>query len=191
MLTMHIAKSPAGFTLPELVITIAVLAIATGFAAQSFGRWAERSKHRTLIEHYYSVFAFARWSAASQRQLVTVCPLSSQNVCVDNWQKTISVFADSDNDKQPDGGNVIREFPSDLGKFRIRSRTAGRGYFQFNPEGMTHGAMGSLILCPSVPTNGNMSYMAINIAGRFRAEHDEDADGMIKLSWGTKVFCSN
>ncbi|AXS84465.1 prepilin-type N-terminal cleavage/methylation domain-containing protein [Marinobacter sp. Arc7-DN-1] len=189
MLTMSTAKSPAGFTLPELVITVAVLAIATGFAVQSFGGWIERSNHRTLIEHYHSIFAFARWSAASQRQLITVCPLSSQNKCIDDWQNTISVFVDSDNNKQPDEDTVIREFTPDFGGFRIRSRTAGRGYFQFNPRGMAHGAMGSLILCPSNPASGNMSYMAVNIAGRFRAEHDKDADGMIKLSWGAKVFC--
>jgi len=188
---MNIARKFAGFTLLELVITIALVAIVTGFATQSFGRWVEQSKHRTLIEHYHSVFAFARWSAASQRQLVTVCPLSLKNVCVDNWQRPISVFDDSDNDKQPDGGTVLREFPLDLDGFKLHSRTAGRGYFQFNPEGMTHGAMGSLVLCPTVTTSGNMSYMAINIAGRFRVEHDEDADGMIELSWGTKVYCSS
>lgn len=188
---MYIAKSPAGFTLPELVVTVAVLAIATGFAAQSFGKWVEQSKHRALIEHYHSIFAFARWSAASQRQLVTVCPLSSENVCVDDWQKAVSVFTDTDNNKRPDGASSIRHFPSNPGGFSVHSRTAGRGYFQFNPKGMTHGAMGSLVLCPSASDSGNMSYMAVNIAGRFRVEHDKDADGMIKLSWGKKIFCGN
>jgi type IV fimbrial biogenesis protein FimT len=55
---------------------------------------------------------------------------------------------------------------------------------------MAHGAMGSLMLCPPSPVSGNMSYMAINIAGRFRVERDKDADGQITLPWGTKIHCS-
>lgn len=186
---MNAELSRSGFTLPELIITLAILATASGFAFQAYGHWVERSKHRVLVEHYHSLFAFARWSAASKRQLITVCPLSPQKQCIDEWQKTVSVFADGDNDKQPDGGVVIREFPPELGSFKVRSRTAGRGYFQFSPEGMAHGAMGSLILCPQNGTSGSMSYMAINIAGRFRVEHDKDSDGVIRLPWGTKIVC--
>lgn len=186
---MPIQKRQAGFSLLELVITIVILAIVAGFTSQSWGWWISKARHRAILENYYTLFAYARWSAASHRTLVTVCPLSAKNRCVDDWQKPVSVFLDSNNDKIPDGGQILKQLTADLGTYTLRSRTAGRGYFQFNSEGMTHGAMGSLVLCPSDVAEGTMSYMPVNIAGRFRTEQDEDADGSIKLPWGAKISC--
>jgi type IV fimbrial biogenesis protein FimT len=120
---------------------------------------------------------------------VTVCPLSAQNQCTDDWQQTISIFLDTDNNKQPDNGNVIRILKLDKPGFSLRSRTAGRGYFQFDTRGMTHGAMGSLVLCPRRIPSGAMTYMAVNIAGRFRAVSDRDGDGKITLPWGADILC--
>lgn len=178
----------AGFSLLELAITIVILAIATSFSSQAWSWWVSKTRNRVILEDYHSLFAYARWSAVSHRSLVTVCPLSN-NRCIDDWQRPISIFLDSNNDKAPDGGNVLKQLNIELGTYTVKSRTAGRGYFQFNSKGMTHGAMGSLVLCPSNTDSGTMAYMPVNIAGRFRAELDRDADGEIKLPWGTTVSC--
>lgn len=186
---MPLQKREAGFSLLELIITIVILSIAAGFTSQAWGWWISKTRHRVILENYHTLFAYARWTAASQNTLVTVCPLSIKNLCIDDWEQPVSVFLDSDNDKAPDGGQILKQISVDLGNYNLRSRTAGRGYFQFNNRGMTHGAMGSLILCPQNLKNGVMSYMPVNIAGRFRAEHDEDRDGIIRLPWGTKLSC--
>lgn len=186
---MHAIPRQAGFTLAELVISIAILAILTSFAAQSWSSFADRSRQRAILEHFHTLFAYARWSAASERSLVTVCPLSAQNRCEDKWHHAISVFRDADNDKRPDNDEILRRFDADLGLFSLRSRTAGRGYFQFDEEGMSHGAMGSLVLCPPPSGSGTMTYMPMNIAGRFRVEYDNDDDRMMQLPWGTKISC--
>lgn len=179
----------AGFTLLELIVTIIILAIVAGFTSQNWGSWISKTRHRAILENYYSLFAYARWTAASNNTLVTVCPLAPNSHCTDDWQQPVTVFLDSNNDKAPDGGEILRQLEVDLGTYTLRSRTAGRGYFQFNDRGMTHGAMGSLVLCPGDPAEGTMSYMPVNIAGRFRAEHDEDADGSIRLPWGATISC--
>lgn len=177
-----------GFSLLELVMIVVILSIAAGFSSQAWQWWVSKTRHRVILESYYSLFAYARWSAVSHRSLVTVCPLS-KNRCVDDWESPVSIFLDSNNDKAPDGGEILRQLNVELGTYTLRSRTAGRGYFQFNSKGMAYGAMGSLVLCPSNPAEGTMSYMPINIAGRFRAELDHDADGEIKLPWGTTIQC--
>ena len=182
-------KPIGGFTLPELIITIAIVAILMGIATPIWHEWTERAAHRTVVNQYHTLFSFARWSAASRHSLVTVCPLSDQEKCTDNWQQPISVFFDANNDKKPDNGTILRTFSFHAARFRIRSRTGGRGYLQFNARGMIHGATGSVILCPKSANGTAMSYMAVNKGGRFRVEHDTDGDGIIKLPWGVNISC--
>ncbi|MDX1817846.1 MAG: GspH/FimT family pseudopilin [Marinobacter sp.] len=187
---MKRTQSPeAGFTLLELIITLAILTILSTFVTQGWSRWVNQSRQRALLEDYHAIFAYARWTAASTRSLVTLCPLSDQNRCVDDWTRPVSVFTDRNNDKKPDNDRILRTLAPDFGTFSLRSRTAGRGYFQFNEKGMTHGAMGSLVLCPKDATTGTMTYMPVNLAGRFRVQYDRDADGIIRLSWGGKISC--
>ncbi|MCM0610995.1 GspH/FimT family pseudopilin [Marinobacter sediminum] len=186
---MHVSKSVAGYTLPELIITIAILAIVTGFATQSWNTWVGKARHRAILENYHTLFAFARWTAASQRSIVTACPLSATNECVDDWQKPVSVFIDNNKDRKPDDDVILRQVKVDLTSYSLRSRTASRGYFRFNASGMSEGAMGSLVLCPQDTTQGTMTYMPVNIAGRFRVEYDTDGDGIMRLPWGAKISC--
>ncbi|SFN45262.1 GspH/FimT family pseudopilin [Marinobacter pelagius] len=186
---MQVVQRPAGFTLPELVITIAILAIVSGLAVQGWNTVVERSRHRTIIDTYHSLFAFARWAAASNHSLVTICPLSEKNECVDDWQQPVSVFVDVNNDKQPDNGEILRVQEPVSHPFTMYSRTAGRGYFQFNEKGFAYGSLGSLVLCPAEPETGTMTYMAVNMVGRFRVQSDKDGDGTIKLRWGAEITC--
>ncbi|MBZ2170099.1 MULTISPECIES: GspH/FimT family pseudopilin [Marinobacter] len=179
----------AGFSLLELVVTLAIIGILSGLATHSWGTWVNQSRQRAILEHYHSLFAFARWSAASLRKTVTVCPLSATGQCVDDWQRPVSIFVDEDKDRRPDNGEILSQSGIELAPFSLNSRTGGRGYFRFNDEGMSSGAMGSLVLCPTNTSEGTMSYMPVNMAGRFRVEKDNDRDGRIRLSWGGLISC--
>lgn len=182
-------KHPTGFTLLELIIVIAIVAITLSFAVPGWNMLANKGQHRAILENYHGLFAFARWSAASQRKLVTVCPLSDKQQCVDNWELPVAVFIDEDKDKQPDDGRILRQFSHGNSSFTLRSRTGGRGYFRFNENGMAHGSPGSLVLCPNEIDSGTMTYMPVNMAGRFRVEYDNNADGVIRLRWGATITC--
>lgn len=186
---MHAPKRVAGYTLPELVITVSILAIATSFATQSWSSFVSNSRHRAILENYHTLFAFARWTAASKKTIVTACPLSPARRCVDDWALPISIFIDENKDRTPDNDVVLRQVEVDLTSFTLHSRTAGRGYFRFNEKGMSEGAMGSLVLCPDDTSQGTMTYMPVNIAGRFRVEYDHDHDGKIRLAWGATLSC--
>jgi len=186
---MDAIKRQAAYTLVELVTTVGILAIISSMAYQGWGAWAESNRHRTILEQYNTLFSYARWTAASTHSLVTLCPLSGEGKCIDDWKLPVSVFRDTNNDKKPDGGEILQQLTPVKRPYSIRSRTAGRGYFQFNERGFAYGALGSLVLCPTAQSKGIMSYMAINMAGRFRVQSDEDGDRSIKLSWGTIINC--
>lgn len=187
---MPLLTKDRGFTLVELVLTLGLAAILLGIASTSWTRLVSETRHTDVINATHRIFAAARSYAVHQRTLTTICPLSAALKCTDDWNKAISVFPDKDNDKSPDNGRIHKVFRLSRSQSTLHSRTAGRGYFQLAPNGMSHGTMGSLVACSYSNRNEiRMSYLALNIGGRLRTLHDEDGDGTIRLPWGTLVTC--
>lgn len=185
---MTCSNSSSGFTLLELLIVLVFIAIAGSFTLSSWGGWIDTSRHRNLILSYQDHFAFARWEAATSRKIVTICPLSGAKTCTDDWNREVSVFHDVNRDGRPDGDKVLRVIARPEG-FDVTSRTGGKGYLRFSPNGTTYGMTGSLVICSSPTRKSYMSYLALNKGGRLRVQHDEDRDRRIKLPWGTTLEC--
>lgn len=187
---MYDPNKARGFTLVELILTLALTAILAGIASTSWTQLVSTTRHTGVINDTHRMFALARSYAVHRRTLTTICPLSETLTCTDDWNNPVSVFPDRNNDKRPDGGRIYRVFNLTKSHSRLYSRTAGRGYFQLSSNGMSHGTMGSLITCSTSGDGGvRMSYLALNIGGRIRTLHDDDGDGNIRLPWGTTVTC--
>ncbi|WP_170005832.1 GspH/FimT family protein [Marinobacter guineae] len=187
---MQLLMKARGFTLVELVLTLALLAFLAGIASTSWTRLISETRHTDIVNGTYRMFALARSYAVHQKTLTTICPLSAALRCIDDWNRPVSVFPDRNNDKRPDNGRIHRVFNLTKSNSRLYSRTAGRGYFQLAPNGMSHGTMGSLVACSqSGDQSAAMSYLALNIGGRLRTLRDKDGDGAIRLPWGTTITC--
>ncbi|MBX2881980.1 MAG: GspH/FimT family pseudopilin [Granulosicoccus sp.] len=187
---MPTRKVLAGFTLIELLVTVVLLSLLAGMASTSWSTVIGSSKHRQMINELRLVFAVARSYATDKRGLTTICPLSEAQKCVDDWSLPIAIFTDKNNDKRPDSGRIHRIFNPVPSRSQLYSRTAGRGYFQLAPDGMSHGTLGSLVACSNMPNApARMSYIALNIGGRLRVLDDKDGDGTIKLPWGPVLTC--
>lgn len=183
-------RKERGVTLIELLIALTILSIVSGVAIPSWAAFVERNKHREIVQSYHQTFEYARWMAASTKQLVTVCPLDEDSTCTDNWSLPVSIFPDADNDKKPDADQVWRRLDPPSAPYSVKSRTANRGYLQFSPSGMIHGASGGLVLCPSESGAGRkITYMAVNKGGRFRSQSVDSHLGSIKLKWGAVIKC--
>lgn len=177
-----------GLTLVELLITLIILSILLSIALPAMDREVAKSRQRELIATYNGAFSFARSQAVHAGTFVSICPLSTSNQCVDDWSLPAAIFPDQDKNLQPDSNIVWKVIPP-VTSYRIKSRTGGRGYLTFGPNGLIHGASGSLIACPEQNSRQPMSYLGVNRGGRFRAVHDEDLDNKIHLSWGALIQC--
>ncbi|MCS5563415.1 GspH/FimT family pseudopilin [Marinobacter sp.] len=183
-------NSLAGYTLIELMATLVLFALLAGMASASWNTVIGLNRHRDMVNEVQLMFAVARSYATNHRGLTTLCPLSQAQKCVDDWTLPVGIFTDRDNDKRPDDGRIHRVFQPVSQNSSIASRTAGRGYFQLASDGMSHGTLGSLIVCTPVPDAApHLTYIALNMGGRIRVLNDTDGDGRIKLPWGPVLTC--
>jgi type IV fimbrial biogenesis protein FimT len=70
-----------GFTLPELLVAMAISAVLLGLAAPGFGRQRAEAALRTASSQTLAALQLARREALARGQSVTACPTSDGAVC--------------------------------------------------------------------------------------------------------------
>lgn len=89
-----------GFTLIELVVTMAVLVILVTVALPAFSHLVRETRTHTRAQDLYQAAQLARTSAITNNQRVT---LSADGQWSDGWQ----VFVDSNHNGQLDSGELL------------------------------------------------------------------------------------
>lgn len=91
-----------GFTLLELVITVAVLAITLSIAIPSFQGITNRNRLTAVANELSAALQLTRMEAIRRNARVTFCPSTDGAACGgDNWMRSIVLAP---------GGEVVREF---------------------------------------------------------------------------------
>jgi type IV fimbrial biogenesis protein FimT len=148
-----------GFTLAEVVVTLAILGIMATIAIPSFMSWLPKHRLQTSVRQIYDDLNLAKMEAVKRNTDVFI-QFSPTN-------ETYSVILDSNNSGALDGGdtplksNIALENGVNINNTGFASNTVG-----FNNRGMTvGGATGNINL--SNPTgNGGVQ---VNIAGNISA----------------------
>lgn len=73
-----------GFTLIELMVTIAILGVVLAIAIPSYRAIQSRNAIRTFVNDYTASIYFARSEAVRQNAQVTVCPSNNGTNCTDS-----------------------------------------------------------------------------------------------------------
>lgn len=95
--TLYKAPLQRGFTLVELIITLAVAAIIVTMAIPSFNTFVRGSRATTQVNDLITSLQFARGEAVKENKRVSICMSSDQSTCngaslADGW----IVFLDDD-----------------------------------------------------------------------------------------------
>lgn len=116
------ARPAAGFTLIELMVVIALIAITTAIAIPSFQRFLERARADAAAAEVAGLFSLARSEAIRRNVPVTICraTTATSTVCAQDaqadWGGRWILFQDTNNDQVRAAGEEI-----------IRMRDAGNG----------------------------------------------------------------
>lgn len=104
-------KQISGFTLLELLITVAILGIVTAIAVPSMGTYIKNDRLTTQINTLVSHLAYARSEAVKRSQSVVLCASTSASTCTGgNWEDGWILFVDTNSDNAPNGEeDVLRQ----------------------------------------------------------------------------------
>lgn len=144
---MEAMRESAGFTVVELMITLAVAAILITVAVPAFHQFMHNNRMTTQANELVSAITVARSEAIQRRQEVAVCRFhnsgkkcDSDEKWHDGWAMYASENADSYNEDDDDLLSVHRGFGGD-------NRTTGVATVIYEETGYLKDGDGSIFLC--------------------------------------------
>ncbi|WP_115047012.1 GspH/FimT family pseudopilin [Xanthomonas arboricola] len=105
-------RRSTGFTLVELIIAIAVLAILLTIALPSFRGVIRSNRVASSANETLGLLSLARSEAIRNRRGGGVCGSASGTACDNNWGSGMLAWADTDVDGAFKGGDTVLRFVS-------------------------------------------------------------------------------
>jgi len=164
------ARQNLGFTLTELMMSLAVLAILMATAMPAFGNLVQSSQEQTARSALSAALGTARIAAVSRTSNVVVCPSPDQQYCgrTTEWQHGWLVFVDADHDGLRDASEELLEAAQAQPDGVAILSSTGRTRVNYQPDGSSPGTNITLTVCDSRGAN-RATALIINNAGRVRS----------------------
>ncbi len=172
------SRRTCGFTLLELMVVVALVAVLLSLGAPALGRSLALQRQRAAIQALFAGFNLARREAIVGAAAVTVCPLAERaGECGGDYARGWQVFADSDRDQRSDdtGDALLRVYPALppglVVTNRAGTRTAGEAVTWY-PDGTARRTL-TLQLCDPQTRPDNAYSLVLNGVGRARIGRGE------------------
>ncbi|SDT92432.1 GspH/FimT family pseudopilin [Halopseudomonas salegens] len=158
-----------GFTLIELVVALAVVAVLLVLALPAFGNLIDRTRMDADASELLRTLRFARQEAVRGNQTLTVAPLTAQD-----WNRGWVVFVDRNHNGELDKNEPLLRAYEGSGNSAIKANTPLSRYVRYNALGQSqllNGGFqaGTFRFCPQDLTRPGVK-MVINRVGRVRVE---------------------
>ncbi len=179
-----------GFTLIELVLSLAIASLLLGFGLPSFSDMLDKNKIRAQSLQLISTLSLARQTAVNERKTVTVCPTQNNRHCEKNWSKGYMAFIDENRNRQRDQDDRVLIVSNVTNPdISLRWRAFGhKSSLQWYDTGITNHQNGSFEYC----YQKNPRYaraLIITKSGRVRVSKDKDGDGIHENARGQNLSC--
>ena len=181
-----------GFTLIELMVGIAIIAILSTIALPRMNQFLTKMRVDNEISEMQRLLLTARNMAVNTGKNTTVCPLSNGS-CTKDWKSDISVFTNSSNINNDNTYNAATE---DLIKIKEEIESGDKLQFA-NFNRVVYAPTGRLIFptvastfkyCPKDEAEQARG-IDISISGRSYTSADTDSDGKDEDRSGNEIVC--
>ena len=156
-----------GFTLVELMVTIAIAALLLSIGVPSFTSMYEATRSANEIQKINDLFAFARNQAVNYGATVTVCPYAA-SPCGNDWSKGFSVYIEKNGSKK-----VLKVIDGFNSKDTISLTGPTDKTVNFTSDGLVSTET-SIIYCPSGESDGSKS-IKISTSGLIKEGSDNQS----------------
>lgn len=149
------AAGVRGFTLIELVVTLAVLAVLVTIAVPSFREMINRNRLVSGANEYIAVLHVAKSEAIRRNASVTVCPTTSGSACGgDDWRRVLVLASD---------GTALREIQIDT-RLTVRpsASISATNTIRIRPDGLARQGTTTTILSGKIEVCINTTRPVLN-----------------------------
>ncbi len=176
---LYTTKSSTGFTLIELIVTLAIATILITTAAPSFFEMTKRNRLTTQANDFVSTLSLARAEAASRGLRIVVCKSPAPyNICTNagDWEQGWILFTDIDGNNQytaaGDGANgILRIHEALTGGITLSGDSNIANNIAFLGTGFAAAAqLRSLSLCDSSANAGKGTKIIVLPIGQTRID---------------------
>lgn len=105
---MPLRARPKGFTLVELMVTIAIVAILSAIALPSFSTAIRSSRLASTTNEFIAAVSLARSEAAKSNRTARICASSNGTSCGSDWSQGWIVWADANSNGTPQADEIRR-----------------------------------------------------------------------------------
>lgn len=167
-----------GFTVVELVTTVAVAAITLSVGLPWFGTVHASLQQRTSISHWMSALADARVAAIERGRNVVACPSRGETCEASTfWHDGWIIFEDTDRDAQRSTGEPLLLYTAADRSVRIAT-SIGRDHIRYRLDGSSEGSNATITFCDRRGA-AKARTLVINNVGRVRAGSASPAQAAI------------
>lgn len=169
---MHTNK---GFTLIEMMVTIAVAAILLALAIPSFRDTIVRSRIASVSNDFMGALNFARSEAVKRGRRILICKSSSGTGCTESaqWESGWMAFEDKDADYTLDSGEaIVRVWSSIPATYTLRQTGSFPSHIGYDSYGQAS-KTGAFAVCHD-STEAGASTVVVT---RTRARFGQDGNG--------------
>jgi type IV fimbrial biogenesis protein FimT len=172
------AHRPTGFTLVELMVTIAVAALLVSIAAPSFRDMSVRNRLSTYTSDLIASINFARSEAVHRGSSVSICHSEDGATCSGGWNDGWLTFADPNGDgardDDEDAHETVLKFHESLATtYTVGTDDAIEDAITFKADGSAS-ATGIFAFCHSGTTTGARAVIITPLRPRVARDSDDN-----------------
>lgn len=165
-----------GFTLVELLITVAVFGILAAIAMPNMSDLVNAQRVRTISGDLHSSLIFARSEAIKRNSLVKLCSANTaMNDCggTTNWANGWLVFADANDNDTPEASEILQKQDARTNL----TLTGSNGVVVYQRDGRLKTAVTAFVASSPSNTNITARCVSVDLGGRpnIKADTDQNA----------------